>query len=300
MHLKSIVRFLVIAFLPAVGLQLFAISRGLEKSGRPWLLALMWVPALAAMTAGRDTRRAAMRMLRRAGGRMLLVGLAVGWIPVILRNALLWVTHTGEWNKANFPLSSGSDAIAGIVGMRMLLGQGAQSAAHFALNLALSVLAGSVLSAVIGALGEELGWRGVLQPALEQRVGPWKATLAVGAIWAYWHLPVNLAGYNDAAHPGLTASMLFPLSLIATSFGLGWITTRSQSVWPAALAHGAHNVASSVTLLQSNSWIAENVATLAGDLLIGLLFAWLVLRSRFRGSGAPASVLFPPLACPKC
>lgn len=134
------------------------------------------------------------------------------------------------------------------------------------------------MSTVIGGLGEELGWRAVLQPALEQRVGSWKATLAVGAIWAYWHLPVNLAGYNDAIHPGLTAWVLFPLSLIATSFGLAWVTARSQSVWPAALAHGAHNVASSVTLVQSNSWIADNAATLAGDLLVGLVFAWLLLR----------------------
>src|SRR5262249_28576686 len=134
----SIVRFLVIAFVPAIGLQLLAIYCGLDNSGRPWLLGVMWVPALAAMIAGRDSRRTALRMLTRAGGRMLLVGLTIGWMPAIIRSVLLWMSHTGHWNKANFPLASSSDGIAGVLGARMLLGRGAQSFAHFAVNLALS------------------------------------------------------------------------------------------------------------------------------------------------------------------
>src|SRR5215469_6838067 len=39
----------------------------------------------------------------------------------------------------------------------------------------------------IGPWGEELGWRGYAQPALQKRLGALGASLAVGAMWSVWH-----------------------------------------------------------------------------------------------------------------
>jgi membrane protease YdiL (CAAX protease family) len=44
-----------------------------------------------------------------------------------------------------------------------------------------------------GPLEEEFGWRGYLLPKLSARIGNTWATLAVGVIWASWHLPMMLA-----------------------------------------------------------------------------------------------------------
>ncbi len=41
-----------------------------------------------------------------------------------------------------------------------------------------------------GPLGEEAGWRGFLLPRMLQRYQPLKASLILGVIWSFWHVPL--------------------------------------------------------------------------------------------------------------
>lgn len=45
------------------------------------------------------------------------------------------------------------------------------------------------------AFGEEVGWRGLLLPALRP-LGDWPAVLITGVVWGVWHAPIVLLGYN--------------------------------------------------------------------------------------------------------
>jgi membrane protease YdiL (CAAX protease family) len=139
------------------------------------------------------------------------------------------------------------------------------------------------------AVGEEVGWRGVLQPSMEARYGHVRGTLCVGRIWAYWHLPVNLMGYNDSSHPLLSSLVLFPVALVAISFVLAWLTRTSQSVWPAAFAHGAHNTISPAFLLRANGWAADSTADLVGTLLVAAIVIAEAARARSRLLQTPGS-----------
>ncbi|HVF71006.1 MAG TPA: type II CAAX endopeptidase family protein [Chthoniobacterales bacterium] len=114
---------------------------------------------------------------------------------------------------------------------------------------ALSLFLFVVLTATTGlvgktsrALGEEIGWRGFLVPELNKVVGFWGVGLISGLMWAVYHFPVLLfADYNKGA-PAWYSLVCFTLMVVADSFILAWLTLRSNSLWPAAIFHGSHNL----------------------------------------------------------
>jgi len=95
------------------------------------------------------------------------------------------------------------------------------------------------LAAAIGPpLGEEPGWRGFALPRLTRRLGVVRANLVVGAAWAAWHLPSSLLGGSSAS-----AFALFALSVMASSWIIGWLWERSGgSVTVAIAAHAGLNL----------------------------------------------------------
>ncbi len=88
--------------------------------------------------------------------------------------------------------------------------------------------------------GEEFGWRGYLQPRLFPG-RPLRSAAATGIIWAVWHYPLILRGYNYPDHPWL-GLLMFPVTCFLLSLIFGWLRARSGSVWAAGLAHAATNV----------------------------------------------------------
>jgi len=110
-----------------------------------------------------------------------------------------------------------------------------------------NVILGAFLN-LIPALGEELGWRGWLLPKL-MGLGAVPAILVSGVIWALWHAPLILLGYNYPGVPGwLGVVMMIGMCTIVGAI-FSWLRLRSESVWPAALAHGAFNSAAGFSLI---------------------------------------------------
>lgn len=60
------------------------------------------------------------------------------------------------------------------------------------------------MNLIMGPLGEELGWRGFLLPRLVPSLGWVGAALAIGVVWALWHLPLWFV-------PSPHAAMSFPV-----------------------------------------------------------------------------------------
>ena len=111
----------------------------------------------------------------------------------------------------------------------------------------ISVFVGAFIN-LIPALGEELGWRGWLLPKL-MPLGTVPALVLSGVIWGLWHSPLILLGYNyPAAPPWLGLTMMIGMCIIVGAV-FGWLRLRSESVWPAALAHGAFNAAAGFSLI---------------------------------------------------
>jgi uncharacterized protein len=72
----------------------------------------------------------------------------------------------------------------------------------FLLPLAMVALTAAVHVALGGPLGEEFGWRGYALPEMTDRYGWRAASLALGLVWAAWHLPLFfMAGTSQNQTP---------------------------------------------------------------------------------------------------
>ena len=154
------------------------------------------------------------------------------------------------------------------------------------LTLLLVSVVGTVIASfsanALAAAGEEIGWRGYLLPALLP-LGRVRALVVVGVVWAFWHAPIILLGYDyeDAGR----AMALVALSGFCILFGtfLAWLRVRSDSVVPAAVAHGTVNGWMRVfpVLVAAGQPVSSLVASpmgLVGYAVFGALAAWVVTR----------------------
>ncbi|RDI66754.1 membrane protease YdiL (CAAX protease family) [Nocardia pseudobrasiliensis] len=93
-----------------------------------------------------------------------------------------------------------------------------------------------VILQLIGAAGEEAGWRGFLQPVLENRYGRLLAVPITGIVWALWHVQAFTQG------PAVAASFL--VSTVAFAYLLGWSANGSawQRISIASIGHWIVNV----------------------------------------------------------
>lgn len=156
-----------------------------------------------------------------------------------------------------------------------------------------NVLAGAVLN-LVPALGEELGWRGWLLPKL-MVYGPVRAILVTGVLWGLWHAPLILLGYNYPLAPGWLGLAMMTGMCIVVGAIFGWLRLRSNSVWPAALAHGTFNAAAGfyVVFIAAGQTVNTLHATILGwsGWIIPLVFVVLLLVTK-RFAPAPGLSTF--------
>lgn len=96
---------------------------------------------------------------------------------------------------------------------------------------------------MIGGGIEEIGWRGFLQPALEEKMPFLLSSISMGVIWAIWHLPLWFI------HNSSQSSLNFPSFLcycIVFSFVLGTLYKLTQNVFMCMLLHAWGNVLGSM------------------------------------------------------
>lgn len=119
--------------------------------------------------------------------------------------------------------------------------------AEFVLIVTLVALPVNTLVAAVPAFGEELGWRGFLTTALAP-LGFWPSAVFSGLLWGVWHAPIILLGYNFF-RPDIVGLVLMCGFTLFTGALLQWLRYWCRNVWVAAVAHGAINAVTPVTLM---------------------------------------------------
>ena len=99
----------------------------------------------------------------------------------------------------------------------------------------------SVIGSFFSAVGEEIGWRGFMVPALNERYGCKKTLIISSVIWCLWHFPLIIfGGYMEGT--SLTYSLIaFVLCIMPVGIICGLLRIQSGSMLPCAFLHAAHN-----------------------------------------------------------
>ncbi len=102
------------------------------------------------------------------------------------------------------------------------------------------------------ALGEEVGWRGMLTPQLKSMFGKTKGRIIAGTIWGAWHWPVMLlAGYEyGKVYPGapISGMLTFCVFTIVAGTLMDVLYEKTECIWVPSLAHGAINGTASLAI----------------------------------------------------
>lgn len=164
--------------------------------------------------------------------------------------------------------------------------QAREQIAHLPINVLLLGLLAAPLAGItingLFALGEELGWRGLLQRELAG-LGFARSSLIIGLIWGLWHAPLIAQGYNYPQHPLLgmlmMTAMCIPLGVLVS-----WVRLRAGTVLAAAVMHGTFNALSGVVLgsVRGGDDLTIGLTGLSGILAMCIL--------------AAAALLVPPRA----
>lgn len=133
------------------------------------------------------------------------------------------------------------------------------------------------------AIFEEFGWRGYLEPQLEiLSVPDLPRHLLVGLIWTAWHIPYLLTFGDVAEIPIYLFVPIYLAAILAMAVWYGVSRKRTNSVWPAVIAHGCANgmmwplIMDDMIDIHDHLWISPRPdAVVSTLLLIGVAsFVW--------------------------
>ena len=91
---------------------------------------------------------------------------------------------------------------------------------------------------IFGGGLEEVGWRGFLQPLLEQKFSFFTTSLIIGVLWGFWHLPLWLI---QSASQSSMNFLSFFIYCISFSFILGLLYEVTRSTLACILLHAWGN-----------------------------------------------------------
>ncbi len=130
------------------------------------------------------------------------------------------------------------------------------------------------------ALGEELGWRGLMVHET-RKMGFFRANLLIGVIWGIWHFPLIFLGHNYPGYPywGMAMMVAFTIPL---SYILTYLRFKIRSVLGPAACHGMINAIAGLTALYITGAnpLFGSVAGLAGVVILTLITIWIFAGDR--------------------
>ncbi len=138
-----------------------------------------------------------------------------------------------------------------------------------------------ILMMLIGGGQEEFGWRGYAQEPLQEKLGVIPASLVIGVIWGFWHLPLwFMAGDLHSAYS------FFAFVLMTTSISImyAWLYNSSgKKLIVVIFFHAMNNTAAPLLPFlhgiegkpETAYWIYAAV-----NVIFGIIFATIISKNK--------------------
>ena len=135
------------------------------------------------------------------------------------------------------------------------------------------------LMLLIGGGQEEFGWRGYAQEPLQDQLGTVPASLLIGVVWGFWHLPLwVMPGDGHSTYPFIA----FLLMTTSISVVYAWLyNTSGKKLTIAMIFHAMNNTAAPLIPFlhmqdgkpETAYWVYAGV-----NVIVGLIFAYMIIK----------------------
>ena len=120
----------------------------------------------------------------------------------------------------------------------------------------------AIILLFFGPIPEEMGWRGVAFPKLQDRFGFNSATMILGFMWAIWHLPLFFIEGTYQYLLGLGSSLFwsFMFGIFFTTFIYSFIYNKTnRSILAVILFHFMDNLSGEAFIITDNALIISTL-----------------------------------------
>ena len=188
---------------------------------------LMWVPAIAALVANIYEQVSSKekfdlkKLLNGLGFKLcnikyILLGILLPLIYLLIPYIIYWIKYPNNFAYTGVPIS-------------------------LILSDCLPVMVIGIVGSLISAIGEEIGWRGYMVPALNEKYGAKKTLVISSLFWCLWHFPLIIFDAYMSNLPLYYQLPMFVLCIFPVGVICGIYALKTSSVWPSAFLHAAHN-----------------------------------------------------------
>ena len=220
---KALITFFTLVIILSLAAEAFIVN-----GGPLWMyFVLMWIPAFSAIIASSvslkgDKEKFSLKSflswlgIRKCRICYILLAVLMPLVYLLIPYMIYWKIHPDNFGYTGVALS-------------------------LIMKDCLPAMVIGIFPGILSAMGEEIGWRGYMLPALTERSGMKKALIITSVFWACWHLPLLAFGDYMAGAPVWYKLPAFVLCILPVGIIVGGLTYMSNSVWPAAFLHAAHN-----------------------------------------------------------
>ncbi|HHV42805.1 MAG TPA: CPBP family intramembrane metalloprotease [Clostridiaceae bacterium] len=122
----------------------------------------------------------------------------------------------------------------------------------------------TIVTTLLGSIGEEIGWRGYLYNSLSENMNKTKSAALSGLMWGIWH-------FTKIFNIGFLVYLVFSISMIPFSLVLNYMNDKADgSIIPSILCHTVMNLGVMLLLFEREN-IYFHLISLAGFIIFVLL-----------------------------